>query len=319
MKTEQLWLRIFANLPEQTDVVEMRMKLGWEGFGIYVGILCLLRGSQDGTLPTSYNKIGWQLHCPNDKVKSVITEFGLFTLTEDGKRFFNQALTDEMKQYQSRLDERREAGRRSAERRWRPKADRNSNGDAISAPGQTTENIANVIGNPSDFVTEATDSDAINKYNKQTYNTSCSINQSAKPISLGEGTPGGVGLPKKKIEEDFFSQFDDRWKAIFERWYAHRKRLSPKLRNISVITDNFKYLLELSGGDISYAEAIVDFSIKQSYSGLYPPSQGKSGGRGARASVRPEVKYSNDAWKDSDKNLPKGDISFDENGNPCPF
>lgn len=68
MKTEQLWLRLYANLPEQSEVVDLRMKLGWEGFGIYIGILCMLRVSANGTLPTEYNKIGWQLHCSNNKV-----------------------------------------------------------------------------------------------------------------------------------------------------------------------------------------------------------------------------------------------------------
>lgn len=29
---------MYANLPEQSEVVDLRMKLGWEGFGIYVGI-----------------------------------------------------------------------------------------------------------------------------------------------------------------------------------------------------------------------------------------------------------------------------------------
>lgn len=34
---------MYANLQEQSEVVDLRMKPGWVGFGIYVGILCLLR------------------------------------------------------------------------------------------------------------------------------------------------------------------------------------------------------------------------------------------------------------------------------------
>lgn len=143
MKTEQLWLRLYANLPEQSEVVDLRMKLGWEGFGIYIGILCMLRVSANGTLPTEYNKIGWQLHCPNDKVKAIINDFGLFTLADDGKRFFSQDLIDEMKQVQSMLNERREAGKNGAERRWGTKADRNSNGDVTPAPDQQDKAMAN--------------------------------------------------------------------------------------------------------------------------------------------------------------------------------
>ena len=313
MKTKQLWLRIFATLPEQTDVVEMRMKLGWEGFGIYVGILCMLRCSNDGTLPTNYNKIGWQLHCPNDKVKSVITDFGLFTLADDGKRFFNQDLMDEMKQYQGLLDEKREAGKRGAERRWRAKADRISNGDAISTPDQTNENMASAI----ETMAGANDSDSLNMNKKQTLKTSFCNNQSGEPIG-SDGTPIGVGLLNNKFQDDFFNQLDDRWLALMQRWYAHRKRLSPKLRNIGIIKDQLEYLVELSCQDICCAEAIVDYCVKQGYSGLYLPNQGR-GGKSVKPSKKKDVKYSNDVWGNSQENLPKVELKIDENGNPCPF
>lgn len=170
MKTEQLWFRMSANLHEQIDVVAMRMKLGWEGFGIYVGILCLLRGSENGTLPTDYNSIGWQLRCSNDIVKSVIADFGLFTLIDNGKRFFNQNLMDEMEQYQRVLDERRKAGRLSAERRWGAKTEQNSNGDVIFEPiptSKTSEKEDIFIGDPSKNVASVTDFDALNKQEKK--------------------------------------------------------------------------------------------------------------------------------------------------------
>ena len=303
MKAEQLWLRLYANLPEQSEVVDLRMKLGWEGFGIYVGILCLLRVSANGTLPTEYNKIGWQLHCSNDKVKSIIMDFGLFTLTADGKRFFNQDLIDEMKQYQSMLDERREAGRRSAERRWSTKDDQNSNGDATPVPDQQNKTIANATKN----VTRVTDFDAIKKNNKETLNTS---------YSKQSGTPGGVVLPKTDCQDDFFNQLDEKWKATMQRWFEHKKRHSPKLRNVSTLREQFEYLLELSGGDADCAEAIVNYSIKQGYSGLFKPNQGRGGDR---RSAKKEVEYSNDTWKGSDSTLPQSNVSLDEHGNPCPF
>lgn len=303
MKTEQLWLRLYANLPEQSEVVDLRMKLGWEGFGIYTGILCMLRVSANGTLPTEYNKIGWQLHCSNDKVKAIINDFGLFTLTDDGKRFFSQDLIDEMKQVQSMLNERREAGKNGAERRWGTKADRNSNGDVTPALDQQDKTMANATKT----IANATHFDSLNNNKKETYNTS---------YCKQSGTPIGVVLPKTDCLEEFFNQLDEKWKATMQRWYAHKKNLSPKLRNAAVMRKQLEYLLELSEGNIDYAEAIVDYSIKQGYSGLFKPNQERGGGR---KSTKKEVEYSNDTWKGSDVTLPQGNVTLDEHGNPCPF
>ncbi|MCQ2228096.1 MAG: DUF4373 domain-containing protein [Bacteroidales bacterium] len=322
MKTEQLWFRMSSTAHEKSCVVAMRMKLGWEGFGIYVGILSLLRNSEDGSLPVDFEQIGWTLRCPSNTVKSVVMDFGLFMLTDDGGHFFDQNLIDEMEQYQSALDERREAGRRSAERRWGTKADQNSNGNAMhdsEPPPKTTEKQAKDMGDPSKNVTGVTDLDAINKQiKKDTLNTSYCIKQSDASDSFDGGTPVGVGLPKNKIQDDFFNQLDDRWQAIMQRWYAHKKKLSPKFRNMKILKENFEYLTELSGGDIDCAEAIVDYSIKQCYSGLFKPAMGR-GGKSAKPSKKKDVKYSNDAWGNSQENLPKVELKIDENGNPCPF
>lgn len=313
MKTEQLWLRLFINTHERPSVVTMRKKLGWEGYGIYVGILSTLRGSEDGSMPTDFETIGWLLRCPSGIVKSVIMDFGLFTITEDGTRFFDQGLTDEMKRFQGVLDEKREAGKRGAKKRWGAKAERISNGDAISTPDQTNENMASAI----ETMADANDSDSLNMYKKQTLKTSFCNNQSGEPIG-SDGTPIGVGLQNNKFQDDFFNQLDDRWLALMQRWYAHRKRLSPKLRNIGIIKDQLEYLVELSCQDICCAEAIVDYCVKQGYSGLYLPNQGR-GGKSVKPSKKKDVKYSNDVWGNSQENLPKVELKIDENGNPCPF
>lgn len=312
MKTEQLWYRMPANSHELPSVIAMRKKLGWEGFGIYVGILGLLRSSKDGSLPTDFDSFGWHLRCPNGIVKSVIMNFGLFTISEDGTRFFDQDLIDEMKQYQSALDERREAGRRSAERRWGAKTDQNSNGDATSEPdpsAKTTEKQAKIMGDPSKIVTAVTDFDAINKQiKKETDNTSYCF----------RGTPDGVVLPRTEIQEDYFNQLDERWQAIVMRWYAHKKEMSPKLKGLASIKKQVELLLEMSEGNADYAEAIVEYSVKQGYAGLYKPAQGR-GDKVTKPSKKKEVKYSNDTWENSEVSLPRVELTIDENGNPCPF
>ena len=123
-------------------------------------------------------------------------------------------------------------------------------------------------------------------------------------------------MPKTDCLEEFFNQLDEKWKVMMQHWYAHKKSLSPKLRNVAVMRKQLEYLLELSEGNIDCAEAIVDYSIKQGYSGLFKPSQGRGGARSGR---KKEVEYSNDTWKDSNVTLPQGNVTLDEHGNPCPF
>lgn len=117
-KLGQLWFKFYVHSLEEEKVVRLIMDQGWEGFGIYVGLLVMLRRSPDGTLPTDNNFIGRQLHCPNGKVKAIIMQSGLMTLTQDGKRFFNEVLLAEMQQMQEKLAGRRRAGQASALKRW---------------------------------------------------------------------------------------------------------------------------------------------------------------------------------------------------------
>ena len=71
----------------------MRMRLGWEGYGLYWGIVEILSASANYECVKDYNRIAFDLRVGANIVKSLVEDFGLFTFTEDGKRFYSDALS----------------------------------------------------------------------------------------------------------------------------------------------------------------------------------------------------------------------------------
>ncbi len=92
----------------------MRMKLGWEGYGLYWGIIEILRDRTDHTGSKDYNEIAFELRVSAGLIKQVVEGFGLFTFTEDGKRFYSKRLSQDMDKH-ARISEKR---RQAAQERW---------------------------------------------------------------------------------------------------------------------------------------------------------------------------------------------------------
>lgn len=92
----------------------MRMKLGWEGYGLYWGIIEILRDRTDHTGSKDYNEIAFELRVSAGLIKQVVEGFGLFTFTDDGKRFYSKRLSQDMDK-KARISAKR---RQAAQERW---------------------------------------------------------------------------------------------------------------------------------------------------------------------------------------------------------
>ena len=73
----------------------MRMRLGWEGYGLYWGLVEILSASTNYECVKDYNRIAFDLRVGADIVKSLVEGFGLFTFTEDGERFYSEVLSED--------------------------------------------------------------------------------------------------------------------------------------------------------------------------------------------------------------------------------
>lgn len=107
-----------SNARNDTKILNLRAALGAEGYGIYFMILERLRDSSDYTSVTDYNAIAFDLRVSSGLVKKVVEEFGLFTLTNDGQRFYSESFLQRMNFKDSKKKEISEKRRAAANKRW---------------------------------------------------------------------------------------------------------------------------------------------------------------------------------------------------------
>lgn len=115
-----------SNARNSDKLLPLRMSLSVEGYGIYFMILERLREEPEYMSIKDYNMIAFDFRIGSDKVKSVIENFGLFSFTDDGKRFYSESFSRRM----FKKDEKTVKARESANIRWHindEKCERNAN------------------------------------------------------------------------------------------------------------------------------------------------------------------------------------------------
>ncbi|WP_313636262.1 Lin1244/Lin1753 domain-containing protein [Empedobacter sp.] len=98
-------------------MIAVRMKHKAEGYAVYFMILEKMLESSDYILLKDYNVLAFDFRVGSDLVKSIVEDFGLFEFTEDNKSFFSKSFLDRMKPLEVIREKRREAGKKSAEKR----------------------------------------------------------------------------------------------------------------------------------------------------------------------------------------------------------
>ena len=110
-------------------ILFLRQQLGMEGYGIYWFLVENL-AQAGGLLPMNITPVlAMQMQTNEVKVKAVINEFNLFTITENG--FFSNRLNEHLKIRLSMQTK----GKLNAEKRWYG----NPNGDPIGHPNAKKE------------------------------------------------------------------------------------------------------------------------------------------------------------------------------------
>ncbi|MCM1170197.1 MAG: DUF4373 domain-containing protein [Bacteroides sp.] len=107
-----------SNARNNEKVLAVRMRHGAEGYGVYFMLLERLRMESDYTSVKDYNMIAFDLRVSAELIKSVVENFGLFSFTEDGKRFYSEGFSKRMSIKDECTRKKAEAGRRGMERRW---------------------------------------------------------------------------------------------------------------------------------------------------------------------------------------------------------
>lgn len=123
-----------SNARNSQKILRLRIVHGCAGYGVFFMLLERLR-DEDGYMSVKdYNTIAFDFRCDSALVKSVVEDFGLFTFTEDGKRFYSENFSERM----GMKDEIKAKRKKAIQKRWEAK-----NADAESkkekAPKQPAE------------------------------------------------------------------------------------------------------------------------------------------------------------------------------------
>ena len=112
MKKEAYYFSHDANAKDDPKILKLRMQMGWEGYGLFWGLIELLRNESEYRMQKHYQSIAFALHTQEDKIKSIVNDFELFA--KDEQYFWSESLLKRMEL----KEERSEKMRNAANKRW---------------------------------------------------------------------------------------------------------------------------------------------------------------------------------------------------------
>ena len=118
-----------SNARNSDRLIPLRAKMGAEGYGIYFMLLERLREEPEYQSRRDYDMLAFDLRVDVEKIRAVVEDFGLFTISEDGERFFSEGFLRRMEL----KDEASAAARARAEKRWGGQTDGRSRAARVKA------------------------------------------------------------------------------------------------------------------------------------------------------------------------------------------
>ena len=125
MKDKSYYYQHDCNARQDEKILALRMKHGWEGYGLYWALIERLRESDNYSCVCDYNLIAYDLRSDANKIKSIIEDFRLFDFATDknrGKLLYSRRLLEDMNLKDDAREAKVEAGKKGAEAR-KKKAD----------------------------------------------------------------------------------------------------------------------------------------------------------------------------------------------------
>ena len=117
MQKDTFYFSHDANAQDDPKCIILIEQLGMEGYGIFWGLIELLRNEKNFTLPMAIiPAIARRWNTSKEKVTTVISNFNLFEIQED--KFFSLRLIRSMKVYNDRKQILSEAGKRGNVVKW---------------------------------------------------------------------------------------------------------------------------------------------------------------------------------------------------------
>lgn len=116
-------------------IVALRIRYGAEGYGVYFMLIEMLQAAPGCVLEKDYKALAFDLRVSARRIKSIVEDFGLFTPTDGGKKFYSERLIRHVNEAEENERKRSEAAQYAASIRW----------DAENGMRIASENHANRI------------------------------------------------------------------------------------------------------------------------------------------------------------------------------
>lgn len=116
-------------------LIALRIRYGAEGYGVYFMLIEMLQAVPGCVLEKDYKALAFDLRVSARRIKSIVEDFGLFTPTDGGKKFYSERLIRHVNEAEENERKRSEAAQYAASMRW----------DAENGMRIASENHANRI------------------------------------------------------------------------------------------------------------------------------------------------------------------------------
>lgn len=107
-----------SNARNDERVLLLRIRHGAAGYGIYFMLLERLRDASGYMSMLDYDMLAFDLREDAELIRSVVEDFGLFTITECGGYFYSQSFLNRMEMKNAKQSRLSEAGKAGAKERW---------------------------------------------------------------------------------------------------------------------------------------------------------------------------------------------------------
>ena len=116
-------------------LIALRIRYGAEGYGVYFMLIEMLQAAPGCVLEKDYKALAFDLRVSARRIKAIVEDFGLFTPTDGGKKFYSERLIRHVNEAEENERKRSEAAQYAASMRW----------DAENGMRIASENHANRI------------------------------------------------------------------------------------------------------------------------------------------------------------------------------
>jgi len=112
MKKEAYYFSHDSNAKDDPKILQLRMEMGWEGYGLFWALIEMLRNESDHRMQKHYKSIAFALHTNEESIKKLVNDFDLFVT--DDQFFWSESLLKRMELKEAKSEKMRNA----ANKRW---------------------------------------------------------------------------------------------------------------------------------------------------------------------------------------------------------